>query len=195
MYRQIFVPRFTRAIWIAILALGLVPLFVVGVMAGSPTATTAIPTRIIIPSITLDSSVVPVEQKSTVIDNKTYKTWQVADNEVGWNNLSAPLGQIGNTVLTGHSDIKAKVFQNLKDVQIGDEIYVTANGGGADQAYRYVVTQKLFVQEKGVPIAVRLNNARWINPTQDERLTLITCARPGATHRLIVVAQPMRTAQ
>jgi LPXTG-site transpeptidase (sortase) family protein len=195
MHRQIFVSGFTRAIWIASLAFGLVLLFVIGVMAGSPTTTTAIPTRIIIPSITLDSSVAPVEQKTTVVDNKTYKTWQVADNEVGWNNLSAPLGQIGNTVLTGHSDIKAKVFQNLKDVQIGDEIFVAANVGGATQAYRYVVTHKLFVQEKGVPIAVRLNNARWINPTEDERITLITCAKPGATHRLIVVAQPVRAAQ
>src|SRR5687768_3279116 len=103
MSQQIFLPSVTRTIWIATLTLGLIPLFVIAVMAGSPTATTAIPTRIIIPSITLDSSVVPVEQKSTVVDKKTYKTWQVADNEVGWNNLSAPLGQTGNTVLTGHS--------------------------------------------------------------------------------------------
>lgn len=195
MIRQIFLPGFTRAIWIASLAFTLVPLFVIGVMAGNPTPPTAIPNRIVIPSITLDSSVVPVEQKSTVVDNKTYKTWQVSDNEVGWNNLSAPLGQIGNTVLTGHSDIKAKVFQNLKDVQIGDEIYVTANGGDAAQAYHYVVTHKLFVQEKGVPMALRLYNARWINPTQDERITLITCAQPGATHRLIVVARPVPAAQ
>ncbi|HRV94858.1 MAG TPA: hypothetical protein P5526_22050 [Anaerolineae bacterium] len=50
---------------------------------------------------------------------------------------------------------------------------------------------KLLLQEKGASIETRIENARWIAPTEDERLTLVTCAQPGATHRLIVVAYPV----
>ena len=59
-----------------------------------------------------------------------------------------------------------------------------------DQPHQYVVVEKLLVQEKGVPLETRIKNAQLIAPTEDERLTLVTCARPGATHRLIVIAQP-----
>ena len=38
---------------------------------------------------------------------------------------------------------------------------------------------------------VRLANARWIQPSEDERLTLITCwPYESNTHRLIIVALP-----
>lgn len=195
MFRQFFVSSLRRTIQTATLAVALLPMFIMGVWADEPAVVGAVPSRLVIPSIALDSPVVPVKQESTVIDNKPYKTWQVADNEVGWNNLSAPLGQAGNTVLTGHSDIKAKIFRDLKDVYVGDEIFVLADAGDSSHAYRYVITQKILVQEKGVPVEVRLKNARWIGTTQDERLTLITCAQPGATHRLIVVAQPVRAAE
>src|SRR5262245_49952642 len=150
MIGRFFVSSRMRTIRIALLTLVLVLVFMVGVMADSSTTAEAIPSRLVIPSIALDISVVPVALESTVVDNKTYQTWQVADNEVGWNDLSAPLGQIGNTVLTGHSDIKAKVFQNLKNINVGDEIQVIAAGGDSSQVYRYVVTQRLLVQEVGV---------------------------------------------
>jgi sortase A len=39
---------------------------------------------------------------------------------------------------------------------------------------------------------VRMQNARWIMPTPDERLTLVTCAPDAqSTHRLIIVALPV----
>jgi len=38
---------------------------------------------------------------------------------------------------------------------------------------------------------VRRQNARWIAPTTDERLTLVTCwPYTGNSHRLIIVAKP-----
>jgi LPXTG-site transpeptidase (sortase) family protein len=156
-------------------------------LAAEPTTTETIPARLAISGINLDSTIVPVGVKWLSQDDKRYGTWEVADNEVGWHNLSARLGQVGNTVLAGHSDIKAKVFRNLKDVELGDEIIVFSNSGAE---YRYVVTGKFLVQEKGVPVEVRIRNAQWIGPTHDERLTLVTCAGTGATHRLIVVARP-----
>jgi len=38
---------------------------------------------------------------------------------------------------------------------------------------------------------VRQENARWIAPTDDERLTLVTCwPYTNNTHRVVVVAKP-----
>jgi LPXTG-site transpeptidase (sortase) family protein len=90
-------------------------------------------------------------------------------------------------VLNGHSNVNGAVFRNLKYVKIGDEITVFSG----EQEYHYAVTQKFSVQEKGSPLEERIENAKLIGPTRDERLTLITCANPGATHRLIVVARPV----
>jgi sortase A len=136
----------------------------------------------------LDSPIVPVKPKPVIVEDKTYQTWEVADNEVGWHTLSAPPGQVGNTVLAGHSNLKARVFRHLHRINIGDEITVFAG----ERAYRYIVTQKFQVQEAGMPPEVRRQNGQWIAPTEDERLTLVTCIRPGATHRLIVVARPVQ---
>ncbi|MEJ2557714.1 MAG: sortase [Anaerolineae bacterium] len=117
----------------------------------------------------------------------TYRQWSTADNLVSWHNLSAKLGQPGNTVLNGHSNVNGAVLRNLKCVEIGDEITIFSG----ERDYHYIVTQKFSVKEKDVPLEARIENAQLIAPTQDERLTLITCANPGATHRLIVVARPM----
>jgi LPXTG-site transpeptidase (sortase) family protein len=150
------------------------------------TATSTIPKRLLIPDIALDSTVVPVGWKRVEVDGKIYGQWKVEDNLVGWHNLSAPLGQIGNSVLNGHSNVYARVFRNLSQVEIGDRIIVFSEA----QTHYYTIAQKVLVQEKGVSTEKRLENAKFIQPTEDERLTLITCARPGATHRLIVIAYP-----
>ena len=133
---------------------------------------------------------IPVDRKVVVINGRPYKQWDTADNEVGWHNLSARPGQAGNTVLAGHSDVYAQVFRNLEAVKVGDEVIVRSG----EQAYRYIVTARLLVQERGVSLQQRIKNARLIAPTDDERVTLITCANPGATHRLVVIALPAATA-
>jgi LPXTG-site transpeptidase (sortase) family protein len=172
-------------------ALSLIFIFNSVTLASEPSTVPAtLPVRLIIPKIELDSTIIPVGVKQVIVDGKSYPIWETADNEVGWHNLSAPLGQVGNTVLAGHSDVQTKVFQNLNGVDIGDEITVFA-GDHNQQSYRYRVSQKLLVQEKGVPVETRLKNAQLIAPTSDERLTLVTCAKPGATHRLIVIALPI----
>jgi len=157
--------------------------------ANAPALNSAFPTRLTIPSIELDSAIIPVGWTPVVINGQTYGQWDTADNEVGWHNLSAALGEVGNTVLAGHSDINSRVFENLEQVVVGDEITVVSGAG--QQAYRYRVMHKVLVQEAGVSLETRIQNAQWIAPTNDERLTLVTCSRPGATHRLIVVAQPI----
>ncbi len=59
-------------------------------------------------------------------------------------------------------------------------------------SFVYQVTERLILPERDQPVEVRLENARWIGPSEDERLTLITCwPEDSNTHRLIVVAEPL----
>ena len=139
------------------------------------------PLHLVIPAVNIDSKIVPVGWRSVVVEGQAYNQWLVDKNFVGWHSLSSKPGQIGNTVLNGHSDIYTRIFRNLDDVQIGDEVIVVSG----DQKYRYVITQKIVVTE-AVSIEERLKNARFMAPTSDKRLTLITCTQ--LNNRLIVVA-------
>ena len=50
----------------------------------------------------------------------------------------------------------------------------------------------MILPEKYEQIEVRMNNAQWILPSVDERLTLISCwPYETNTHRVIVVARPL----
>jgi LPXTG-site transpeptidase (sortase) family protein len=147
----------------------------------------AIPVRLHIPAIDLDSDIVTVGSKIVVINGRKYRQWDTSNTVVGWQQGSATLGQPGNTVLTGHSDIYTQIFRDLNQLHVGDEIVVSAE----NEIYRYRVARVMEVRESGVSMAQRVENGKWIATTDDERLTLITCSRPGASHRLIVVAYPV----
>jgi sortase A len=145
------------------------------------------PTRVVIESVGIDTPVVPVGWSIVEQNGRQFSVWDVADFAAGWHNTSAAPGQVGNTVLSGHHNIKGEVFRYLVDVQEGAaiDIYV------GDTVYGYYVEQKLIVKEKGEPLDVRRQNAAWIAPTNDVRLTLVTCwPYTNNTHRVIVVARP-----
>ena len=146
-----------------------------------------VPSRLVISSIGLDSNIIPVGWEPIVVDGKTYGQWETAVDLVGWHNLSARLGSVGNTVLAGHSDVHAQIFKHLEEVNLNDVIIVFSG----EQAHQYLVSEKFLVREKGASLEERIDNARWIAATEDERLTLVTCALSGATHRLIVIARPI----
>ena len=152
------------------------------------TATDSVPTRLIIPAIHLEAPIIKVELMHYQVNGQAAATWAVPDYfTVGWHDSSALPGQGGNTVLNGHQDIYGAVFQNLDQLVNGDAILVYVGA----IAYRYRVTEKHLVADEGQPIAVRARNVRWILPTADERLTLVTCApAPHVDNRLIVVAHP-----
>jgi hypothetical protein len=130
-----------------ILAFSLSLVFTTIALADQPASSPGAPVRLVIPSIALDGEIVPVGWKEVVVNGQTYAQWLVDDNKVGWHNLSAPLSQVGNTVLNGHSDIKEKIFRHLEEVEIGHEIIAYAEG----QAHHYVVTEKLLLQENLLP--------------------------------------------
>ncbi len=149
----------------------------------APPAASAPPDRIVIPNIGLDAQVVHVGW--TVTDEGA--AWDSADQAAGWHQGSAYPGRVGNTVLSGHHNIKGKVFRYLIDLEPDDEVFLYVG----DTAYHYVVTEKHLFEEKGKPQEVRRANAHWIAPTDDERLTLVTCwPYTSNTHRLIIVAKP-----
>ncbi|MCA1554530.1 MAG: sortase [Chloroflexi bacterium] len=152
-----------------------------------PTAARTPPTRIVLPTIGVDSPAVRVGWKVTQQGGQQVAEWDVADYAVGWHQTSALPGAIGNTVMTGHNNINGEVFKNLIDLKVGDEIYVMAD----DKVYRYKVAQKLLIKEYGATMEQRLQNAAWIAPTDDVRLTLVSCwPYYSNTHRVIVVAKP-----
>ncbi len=150
----------------------------------------ATPTRLVIPAIHLEAPIIPVGLTHYQVNGQAATTWAVPDHlAVGWHDTSALPGQGGNTVFNGHQDIYGGVFENLDQLNNGDEILVYADA----VAYRYRVTEKHLVADEGQPSAVRARNVRWILATPDERLTLVTCApAPHSDHRLIVVARPQR---
>ena len=164
--------------------------------AGQPTATPTTspppaignqPTRITLKSVGIDTSVVPVGWSIAEQNGRKFSVWDVADFAAGWHKTSAFPGQPGNTVLAGHNNVKGEVFRYLVGVQEGDEVDLYVG----DTVYRYYVEQKLIVKEKGEPLEVRQQNAQWIAPTDDTRVTLVTCwPYTSNTHRVIVVAKP-----
>jgi sortase A len=164
---------------------------VVPTAARTPTPTAPVaegaPTRLVIASLGIDAPVVPVTWTTIEEGNQAYSMWQVADYAAGWHSTSARPGQPGNTVIAGHHNIKGEVFRYLADIQEGALVDLYAG----DAVYHYYVEQKMIVKEKGEPLAVRQENARWIDHTDDVRLTLITCwPYTNNTHRVIVVARP-----
>ncbi len=145
------------------------------------------PTRIVAPSIGLDSPVVPVGWHVEELNQGTRVVWEVADYAAGWHRNSAYPGNGGNVVLSGHNNIAGEVFRYLVALEMGDKIELYVD----DKVYPYVVARKTLLEEEGMPAEVRRQNARWIAPTNYERLTLVTCWPYSTyTHRLIVIALP-----
>jgi LPXTG-site transpeptidase (sortase) family protein len=147
------------------------------------------PRWIKIDTIGLEAPIVQTGTEKFWIEAKEYDQW-LAPNEfaAGWHETTARLGEPGNTVLNGHHNIYGMVFGKLVDLSEGDLITIQ----GDKREFFYMITNKMILPEKSVGLAQRLENARWILPSDDERLTLVTCwPFESNTHRLIVVARPV----
>jgi sortase A len=141
------------------------------------------------PAIQLDAEVVTMGWKKVLQNGRQTPVWVVPSNAAGWHINSAPAGQPGNTVISGHNNVEGEVFRYVSELEVGDTITLYAG----DDGYTYTVQEKHLLKEAGEPASVRRQNAEWIAPTDDVRLTLVTCwpySWPGNTHRVIVVARP-----
>jgi len=153
--------------------------------AWGPPAAEQAPERLRIPSVGIDTGVVTIRW---VDDGKGGEgSWQDPGSQAGWLAGSALPGAGSNVVMVGHHNVRGEVLRDLVRVQMGDAVYVEADG----RTYAYVVRERFIVPERYAPDEQRQQNALWIAPTYDERLTLVTCwPYTDNTHRLIVIAKP-----
>jgi LPXTG-site transpeptidase (sortase) family protein len=151
------------------------------------------PGRLVIPSIGLDAPIVPAKMRTIIFRGERYQQWLAPNyHAAGWHTDSALLGAIGNTVLSGHHNTLGAVFGRLVDLEIGDTIQVYS----ANSLFTYQVTNRMIVPEKYQQMDTRMANVQWLLPSQDERLTLITCWPDDSnTHRVIIVAAPIERLQ
>jgi sortase A len=151
-----------------------------------------VPDNLQIPSIGLDAVIVPVDHVEAQLYEISFNVWRApVGGRVGWHSSSALLGVGGNTVLNGHHNAYGKVFEHLIDVKEGDLIYVSSG----EQQFQYIVTIKVLFPERFQTFETRMENTAWIEPTDSERITLVTCwPATSNTHRLVIVAEPYSSA-
>lgn len=160
----------------------LISSFAILVLLATSTVSANASAHLSISSINVDSSIVqfPISGDTWAID-----PWE---NRIGHLEETAWFGQPGNTVLAGHSvmpDGSAGIFANLNQLVVGDQF--TLFDGLADVVYQ--VSEVKVVSEFDVSV---------IYPTEDTRLTLITCETSSFNadtqtyaDRLVVIAVPV----
>jgi sortase A len=147
------------------------------------------PDRILIDDIGLDVPVIPMGQHPIQLGDQVFSQWDVPNfRAAGWHQSSARPGQPGNIILNGHHNTSGEVFRWLTTLKPGSLITLLAG----ERRYPYIVVQTIILPEEDQSVQIRQDNARWILPTRDERVTLVTCWPYSAnTHRLVVVALPL----
>jgi sortase A len=121
--------------------------------------------RIRVPSIDVEAPVVEGDD------------WEALKQGAGHHIGSANPGESDNCIISAHNDIFGEIFRDLPDVDLGDEVFVYT----ASQVYRYVVTQKRFIEPDDVSV---------MYPTSSPVLTLISCYPYGIdSHRIVVIAE------
>ena len=134
------------------------------------------PTRLVVPSIGVDSRVIPL---GTKYDKNGNQVWETPPFAVGHYRGTANPGEPGNVVLGGHisSPSEGSVFKRLPDVEIGDGVIVETS----ERTFLYQVTDIKVVDPDRVEV---------MDPTESSIVTLITCVPDGIyTQRLIVRAE------
>lgn len=143
----------------------------------------AVPTRLVIPKINLDTTFVPPlvllpDQTVSVPGNYT---------QVGWYGGGVTPGEIGSSVILGHLDSVAgpAVFYSLGQLKEGDEIEITRDDG---TVAKFTVTKLQRVLQSNFP------TMDVYGPTDDAQLRLVTCSgvfnkiTQRYSHNLIVFA-------
>jgi len=173
--------------------------------AAATLAVAAPPVRIAVPTLGIDCPVVQVGWQEVQVDGQRRLEWQVAAYAAGHHQGSGLPGQPGNMVVSGHHNIEGKVFEGITrawpehDFEELDEI--TCRSGvldgqsvlvynAAGEAFEYTIQGMYRLKDSGVTEDQRRHNARFMEPTADPTLTLITCwPYHSNTHRVVVVAR------
>jgi sortase (surface protein transpeptidase) len=161
--------------------------------------------RLAIPDLNINTPVVEKGWEVLQTAQGLRTEWKIPQDQAGHHIDSAQLGQPGNLVISGHINIYGRVFERISlawpskgskvdditersDILNGRAIQLYNQSG---QRFDYVITDFLRLKDTAVPLEQRIENARYMRPTEDTRLTLVTCWPPWSnTHRLIVIATP-----
>lgn len=125
------------------------------------------PTRIVIPSLSIDLPVV----EAPVINGY----WETSDTSASHGAGSSIPGQNGNIVIFAHA--RQGLFLPLRNIQTGADVYVMTK----NKWYQYKVMDTKLVYP---------NQTQVIAPTRDQTLTLYTCDGYFDEKRFITVAKP-----
>ncbi len=125
----------------------------------------SLPVRVVIPTHNIDLSVTP----SKIVNGY----WELSETTASYGLGSGTPGTASNTVIFAHA--REGLFYNLKDVKVGDSLYVFTK----DKWYRYKVNNVTQVFP---------NDIKVIQPTKNETITLYTCSGFNDEKRLIVTA-------
>jgi sortase A len=136
-----------------------------GMLVSIPTPSAQAASRIVIPSIDVDSVIVEGDN------------WEDLKKGVGHHLNTANAGEKGNAVYSGHVDVYGEVFRRLEELKPGDLVTVYAG----IHLYRYEVKRIRIVSPKETSV---------LAATTDATLTLITCYPYRVdTQRLVVIAK------
>jgi sortase A len=176
----------------------------------SPVATAtevaaSLPVRLTIPALDIDCPVVEVGWQEVEAGGQRQLEWKVAAYAAGHHQGSALPGQPGNMVMSGHHNIDGEVFRSItlawpahgydeldaitdrSRVLDGQTVFVH---NAAGEVFRYVIEGMYRLKDSGVSEEQRRRNARFMTPTADPMLTLITCwPYYSNTYRIVVVAR------
>ena len=144
----------------------------------------------------LPNRIVRIASSDIKLDTEVYEVyapksvWEVADYAGGHHYDSRNPGEGGNIVVSGHNNWRGEVFRYLELLKPGHTINVWTLDG---KKYTYEVQELKKLKEAGASMAQRLLNAKVMDPTPTEQLTLITCwPYKTFTHRIIVIAKPLK---
>ena len=143
-----------------------------------PTAGATKPVRISIPSIKLNSAIVPMG----LLNNGELDVPSGKTNLVGWYAAGTTPGEVGSAVLDAHVYAALK---NLHNVKVGQDIYMAMDNGAV---LHFKITEK-----KTLPLS-QISADEFYNRANGKELHLITCAgtyssKTGTySHRLLVYA-------
>jgi len=135
--------------------------------------------HLLIPSLDINAPVIPDVNGA---DQDSYD--KALEGGVAQLQGSSKPGEGSNVFIFGHSsfywykpgDYK-KIFVNLEDIKIGDEIIIWYN----QKEYKYKVTETKVVSPSEIDV---------LKPTSQEQVTLMTCVPPGTTlKRFIAIAK------
>ncbi|MCX6047164.1 MAG: sortase [Chloroflexi bacterium] len=144
------------------------------------------PDRLQIPALDLDIAVAEKGwQLVTQKNGAQISQWDDVRNAAGWHKNSALPGEIGNVVMSGHNNIYGSVFRELNLLKGGETVYIWKNR----VRYAYIVDKVSILPEKYASKTQQAINAAYLQQTDDQRLTLITCwPLTSNTHRVFVTA-------